>query len=342
MQKTTKRLAPSSKSPAKADPVPAEMTRRDGVEHAGEIVTWTVHGRAIKFDAIVAALKSVGLPDHVARKMLPKNAFTRAAKALQQERLIHLKSREAGISCFQLNRVVTAQNADLEFPKEADLFLDEAAGTITCPAVPELATFAQAKLDEAIATRGAGDVTQMVQRVFEEHGDLFAIRDQGGAYFVPAQYEPLVDQVQAFLEAVGGTIRRFAVPKGSPKTDSAIKVSLVDGIRRMVEDHVAAIEAYDDKTRGGTVERRMEAIQTTRFKIEAYRSYLADQVATLGDALDGAADLLLRKAGIISLAKEAKGAQFTADCDACGRENPVRESDTEMTCRACGHVSPLE
>ena len=62
---------------------------------------------------------------------------------------------------------------------------DKADGAVDCD-LPGLATLAQEELDEAMGVRTAGDVTAVIQRLFDRQADLFPIREQGGCYFVPA------------------------------------------------------------------------------------------------------------------------------------------------------------
>src|SRR5262249_32983044 len=64
---------------------------------------------------------------------------------------------------------------------------------------PGLATLAQEELDRCIEARTGGDVTRIVQRLFERQADLFPIRPAGGAYFTPQEHAAFVDKVQCFL-----------------------------------------------------------------------------------------------------------------------------------------------
>ena len=62
-----------------------------------------------------------------------------------------------------------------------------ATGKVSCDN-KDLAEHAQRELDDRITARTAGDVTSVIQRLFDRHADLFRIRDQGGCYFVPAEH----------------------------------------------------------------------------------------------------------------------------------------------------------
>ena len=91
------------------------------------------------------------------------------------------------------------------------LKLEKQTGSVTCD-LPGLATLAQEELDRCIAVRTGSDVTRIVQRLFEKQADLFAIRPQGGAYFVPIAHAAFVERVQGFLGRVNGRLLRFPGP----------------------------------------------------------------------------------------------------------------------------------
>jgi hypothetical protein len=39
---------------------------------------------------------------------------------------------------------------------------------------------AQEHLDECVAARNGGDITRVIQRLFERNADLFPVRERGG------------------------------------------------------------------------------------------------------------------------------------------------------------------
>ncbi|HXD87325.1 MAG TPA: hypothetical protein VN641_12590, partial [Urbifossiella sp.] len=100
------------------------------------------------------------------------------------------------------------------------LTLDKRTGRVTCD-LPGLATLAQEHLDRAIEARTGSDFTRVIQKLFERHADLFAIRPQGGCYFVPARHGNFVDKVQRFLGKINGQVLRFPIQAGTADADPA-------------------------------------------------------------------------------------------------------------------------
>jgi hypothetical protein len=174
------------------------------------------------------------------------------------------------------------------------LTLLKVTGKVTCD-LPGLATLAQEELDRCLEARTGSDVTRVVQRLFERQADLFPIREQGGAYFVPQEHIHFVDKVQAFLGRLNGKMSRFPVPAGTPEGDRSVKESVATGLAALIEEHQSAIDTFGEDTRPSTLERAAERIRQTRFKVEAYSTYLAEEKGRLEKDLATAAQKLRAK-----------------------------------------------
>ncbi len=67
------------------------------------------------------------------------------------------------------------------------------------------------------------------------------------------------------------------------------------GLAALIDEHRAAVEAFGADTRPDTVERAAERIRATRFKVEAYAAYLAEERGRLDRAVADAARRLREK-----------------------------------------------
>ena len=74
-----------------------------------------------------------------------------------------------------------------------------------------------------------------------------------------------------------------------------MKESVAAGLAALIADHQSAVEAFGEDTRPSTLERAAERIRQTRFKVEAYSVYLADEKARLEEQLAEAARQLRAK-----------------------------------------------
>jgi hypothetical protein len=181
------------------------------------------------------------------------------------------------------------------------LTLDKATGKVSCD-LPGLATLAQEELDRCVAVRTGGDVTRVVQRLFERQADLFPIREQGGAYFVPAEHTAFLGKVEGFLRRLNGRVSRFPVPAGTPQGDRSVKDAVAAGLAALIAEHQAAVATFGADTRPDTLERAAERIRLTRHKVEAYGCYLAEERARLEGDLAEASRKLREKVEAIASA----------------------------------------
>ena len=229
----------------------------------------------------------------MARELAPRHAFSRACKKLSEARIIRPVSEDAHRITFQFTKESRASDS-YEYTLETRLSLEKSTGKVSCD-LPGLATLAQEELDRCIAARNGADVTRAIQRLFEREADLFPIRDKGGVYFVPERHAGFVDKIDRFVGRLDGSLRRFPVPAGTPHGDRSVKEAVAGGIGALIAEHNAAVETFGEDTRPDTFERAAERIRRTRFKVEAYGEYLAEERGRLDRELSLAQDRLRAK-----------------------------------------------
>lgn len=274
-----------------------------GAALLGEIICWTCPGQTVRHLDLIHALRDAGLDEGVARELAPRHAFTRACKKLSDQRIIRPVAETEAVITFQFTQ--ESRHGDkFEYQLETMLTLDKRTGSVTCD-LPGLAALAQEELDRALAVRTGGDITRLVQRLFDRHADLFPIRPQGGAYFCPAGHQEFVDRVQAFLGRLNGQVLRFPVPAGTKDGDRSVKEAVAAGLAALIAEHETAVEAFGADTRPETLSRAAERIQTARFKVEAYAALLADEKGRLDRALTQAAARLREKVHSLAAPVEA-------------------------------------
>jgi hypothetical protein len=246
-----------------------------GTQLLGEIITWSASGVRVSHLTLVEALRDSGLDEGVARELAPRHAFARACKKLSEARIIRPVSEDAHTIQFQFT-AERREGGRYSYELETVLTLDKATGKVGCD-LPGLATLAQEELDRCIAVRTGGDVTRVVQRLFERQADLFPIREQGGAYFCPQEHTAFLEKVEGFLRRLNGRINRFPVPAGTPQGDRSVKEAVASRLAALISEHEAAVATFGEDTRPDTLERAAERIRLTRHKVEAYGCYLAEE-----------------------------------------------------------------
>lgn len=313
-----------------------------GYELAGEVITWSSGSGAKTLADLVSALKAAGFDEKLAPELKPRYAFTRACNKLCEERIIRQLDQDVDSIRFQFTKESRA-NDEYQYTKETTLTLEKATGKITCD-LPGLATEAQDALNQAMIDRTTADVTKIVQRIFDMQADLFPLREQGGAYFVPQQYIGIVEQVDNFLSPLGGGVRRLPVPKGTPHGDRTVRETIADGIGRMIAEHEQAVETFGKDTRESTLERAAEAVKLTRYKLEAYKEYLGEKQAELEESLAEAQATLKRR---VEHLHKMKDAEFTIECDFCKAPwgctlEEAQKLPASFKCEWCGKETEIE
>lgn len=269
-----------------------------GTRLLGEVISWTSTGVSLTHAALVTALQAAGLDPAVARELAPRHAFTRACKKLSDQRIIRQLSEDETTLRFQFTQESRAGDK-FEYQLETLLALDKRTGAVSCD-LPGLATLAQEELDRAIDARTGSDITRVIQRLFDRHADLFAIRPQGGCYFCPERHSGFVDQIQTFLGTINGQLLRFPVPAGTAEGDRSVKEAVAAGLASLIAEHQSAVEAFGEDTRPETLTRAAERIQVARFKVESYAALLADEKSRLDRALANASAKLRQKVSEIA------------------------------------------
>ncbi len=304
---TTAKLSKNGKkSTTKANDVLATSIK--GLDIIGQVITWSARTKITRtHSSVVKALKESGLDEKVAREILPPQAFARAAKKLNKERIIdRLKTKGGDIITFQFTKKHIEDMGGAEewkYNKETFLRLDKSTGKVTC-LIKDLEDQAQKELDRCLEERTNSDINNIVQKLFERETDMIPFREQGGVYIVLKDLTEHSNKIEDFLTKVGGRMKRLPIPAGTESGDRAVQESLTDFLRNLLTEHNEAIEDFSSSTRRDTLEGRAEKINETRVKIQAYASYLKEESVMLLKEVEESEELLLSK--IHSLINERK------------------------------------
>jgi hypothetical protein len=274
----------------------------------GEIVTWDMQAQELPLATVRQALDDSGLPPESIGDLRTATAFGRAIKELKEGRAIdRIKTdTKSGIVHFQFTRkTLEASGLQIDFAFEALCSLDLSNGWIECPGSPQIEAHARAMFAHAVNHRQTSDITRLVQRLFEQNADLYPINPRKGvAYFVPERFRAFSAQMEDFLSALGGTLLRFPVPTGTESGNRSVRDSVENGLLALSEELQQAVDTWNEKTRGATMDHAVERWQTLKHKAESYAEYLGDRQATLLATLATQRQRLAAKITEISALKE--------------------------------------
>jgi len=280
----------------------------------GEVISWNLpENTVVSYADLKQALAVAGLDDKVAREMLPRHAFARAAKQLAQQRIIRCTEDKPHLMTFQFTKEFLDENAGrFQYQYETTLQLDKDTGQITQPYLdtPELAgralvTEAQRLLDKAKGERNTADITRYIMTLFTKQADLFPVRNAGGVYFVPEQHVDFVEKIERLLTQLNGAVTRFPVPAGTKQGNKSVREAVQQGLQTLIDEHLKAVDEFGSDTRPSTIERAARKIEEAKFKIESYAMYLEDESQKLNASLAAVSVTLRQKMEQVLAAKSS-------------------------------------
>lgn len=270
----------------------------------GYIVGWRVQSKGTNLAAVRAALDAAKLPVNEACELNAKQAWGRAIKSLKEDRLIDKVIDEKGVMSFQFTK--KAMSGDrIEFDYEWTVFLDTNNGRIECPDNPSFVPTATGLLDEAFVHRNAADLSRIIQRLFEKHADLISIIPRKGVcYFVPDQHLGFLEQIETFLQCVGGKLHRFPVPKDDARASQEVSDAIFAEMERRIEELNKTIDEMTNSTRSDTRQHAFEKYHRLLLSFEGHSIRILDGHDRLQDMFERVKTNYVEKVVGIEIAQE--------------------------------------
>lgn len=267
----------------------------NGIKLWGEVISWSIKNGVVKLTDLDNAIQQAGLDAGLRKDMEARNAFSRACSEMKENRIIRTVKDDKNGDWIEFQFTKEELVADeFLYNTEAKLELNKKTGQVICTN-GALKMKAESLIQFHTQHRKTADVTRLVQAFFEKEADLFPIRDQGGVYFVPIQHAEFLNKIEILLSAVGGVLKRFPVPEGVGKGDASVRQSVKDGIEEMIKQYELRMEAFEESTRNGTIEKLHNELQEAQYKIEGYAVYLDHQKAAVEQRLSEAKEKLKKK-----------------------------------------------
>lgn len=246
------------------------------LSNMGTIVSWEAP-KEISFQDLTDSVVKSGFDSKYAREMAPRNAFSRAARDLADQRVIKKIDEDDTEIRFQFTKEYM-QASLIQYELEAVMFLHKEHGTIRTDYsnATELAALAQSLVYEHQGKRNRSDVTRMVQRIFDDNkGDLVSLHPNGGVYFVPDTHKSLVDQVQTLLHYLGGSLNQFVISFGDPQTTKSVAEAMADHLLDQIDQFRKTCDGITNETSPTVLSRRADAIAAMRDKLQGYQALLS-------------------------------------------------------------------
>lgn len=259
----------------------------------GHVVTWRTPSR-VTLESLRAALIAANVSPDEAGDLHPRHALARALRGLEGRRIVRrLAGRDGQVVRFQLTAEVESGGM-LYYDPEAVLSLD-AHGVVTPDreSAGPLADRAAGLLADELATRITSDLTRLMQRLVARAGtDLIPIREQGGAYFVPATRGDVVETLRTVLDCIGGQLRTWNVTLGHG-SDTSISDTVAEYLTGLVADWRESVAPLDEEAKASVRRRREDALTGIRSRVASYAHLLTSEASEHLVTTCEAADALL-------------------------------------------------
>ena len=260
------------------------LTISSGIQFLGEIVSWEFPaGTKFQHSDLVAALAACGLNAAAARSLHPRFAFIRAIRQMAADKIIG--SIEDGTSkvTFQLTHERLDQAANLlAYDFEATVSMCKVTGTIMSTD-PVLEAEATRLMNHHLGRRKIQDVTRLLQGLFGKNADLFPIKQISGVYFVPQRFSRFLDQIDLFVTKIGGQLRRYPIPEGTPQGNASVAAAVSDGLADMISEYEETVRGLQSDASEKAVNKAWDSVATAYQKVSSYRDYLGAHCTILED-----------------------------------------------------------
>lgn len=247
------------------------LTLADRSNLAAEIVAWEIKGQTVPLATLTEAIQRAGLDPKYVKDMRPRQAFTRACKDLQDKRVIRILDQDDKEVVFQFNREEQA-NGQFQFPYECNIVLSKVSGKVSCEDHPQLEEKIQELVNRHVIERTSADITKIVQAMFKDNADLFPlVPSKGSAYLTPVQHMDFVDKVETFMDALGGKLLRYPIPR---ENRSSVSETIARGLGDLIEELKEATAGFSDSTRQSTAQRHLDRFKSVKAKVWLYADHL--------------------------------------------------------------------
>lgn len=287
----------------------------------GEVLTWNMHKVFVPVDAVENALRNIGIKIRM-KKTRPSTYLRRAIEQSMQDGVV----RKIGENGTHVSFAVVEERGDmglLDYStslKEA-IRLNKHTQDLEFKRDNSLTRMIREAVQKNQGGILSAELGNIMKRVACEHCAGVALRDMGGAYFIPVKYKELLTQVEEALTKVinkGATIKlnRFDVVMNARSAQDIAHVYNDAVMREIIEVRDEVLGYLKDivRARPATFVKRVRQLKKTLKHLNVYRVTLSSMdFAESGAELEKLISLLEKcrvKCIAARSARRAKGKKF--------------------------------
>ncbi len=265
-----------------------------GAAYCGEVITWNrawKSGQSFQLPAIRAALSQAGLDPKLAKDISGPDAFRRACRTLSDQGIIKCLVDRKDTVAFLYDFQATVQGGKTSnVAVMAECVLEKATGNIQSTD-PAMTAKVQAAIQAVVDSRTVSDVSRLLASIVTNScgGVLFSFAD--GVHFLPWSEHHLADQLETFVTALGGNLRRLPVPDLAPAGSGAtvpppvVTQIVQDSLHQLVDEYETKVRELHSDSSTRAVNAAKRAVEEAYDAVSRHRQFLEGQSAILEDHL---------------------------------------------------------
>lgn len=248
------------------------------------------------------ALLNSGLDPALARTLASSYAFNRAVTQMSRGKLRDRKEWSQDKISIQISARVHVPDG-IDYVREGVVTLDRVTQTISCPD-PVIKAEAEKQFNAAMDIRRTNDVTRMLGRIIHPYINKSVFPMKGGVFFALSSEKGLVDKLDNFVKALGGSVTRWEIADGTPQNVTTVQTVVVDSFMDAIMEAQNHIGTVNSESREEKVDNARRNLQDLYDRLRHNARIVGDNMAVLEDHI-GYCEALLRKQQAVSPEEQA-------------------------------------
>ena len=272
----------------------------------GFLCWWTVKRVDIIREQLIALLKQCGIDEKFARSHNYRAAFIRSLRELEENRIIRPVEENSGAMVYQFTAEtqVDEESVKLKYDPETLVTIDKGVYRKTkniAQAITGREDIRQRLIDlfeEKKDKYHSSDITRLIQRIFSERADIVSLRETGGVYYVPTEFEGVLQSVAQLVNNIGNSSFEFFPLPDVEACRSAV-ANAVDNEMRVdlekMEEEVKLVENGDKEVTQRWRNHKVKTLEKIAERITRYQDVLADATSKqLADDFESLKESILK------------------------------------------------
>lgn len=254
----------------------------------GYVAWWSVHSVSIVREQLIELLKQCGIDEKFARSHNYRAAFIRSLRELEDNRIIRPVEENSGAMVYQFTaetKVDDNEEVKLQYDPETLVTIDKGVYRQTqdiAQAITGREDIRQKLIglfEEKKDQYHSSDITRLVKRIFDERADIVSLRETGGVYYIPTEFENVLQSVASLVNGIGNSSFEFFPLPDVESCRSAV-ASAVDNEMRVdlekMEEEVKLVENGDKEVTQRWRNHKVKTLEKISNRINRYQAVLEE------------------------------------------------------------------